>query len=348
MIFSDAMEASGSSWDFPPRQSATRLVTTVGAERGVPVTASLKGSGLIPPDLENSAHDIEARQELCVVRNVVRRLEDPPGLGAEVGGRATVSMLGILGFAMMASPTPREAIWVSDRFRYGTQPPLFLRPRVDERPNEVTIVYDESEVPPDLCNFFIERDLALVVALMPHFFGAEPPVQVTTTLDGHRGAAFAKALGHGPVELGHRCNAVVIGEELLHRRLPNADEHTARECEHYLQLLVSRRIHRAGLASRIRAAMLHSRPVVPSLAALAAGRNVDPRTLRRQLADEGTSYRQLADEVRHTLAEPLLHAGLTVEQVADRLGYADAATFTRAFKRWTGVSPATHLRSVIS
>ncbi|RDI67603.1 hypothetical protein DFR76_103674 [Nocardia pseudobrasiliensis] len=45
------------------------------------------------------------------------------------------------------------------------------------------------------------------------------------------------------------------------------------------------------------------------------------RTLRRRLSDEGTTFRELANETIGMLAEELLIAGLTVEQVADRLGY---------------------------
>lgn len=328
------------SWDFPRTLSATQVAVGVAGRHGMSPQRCLAGSGLVPQDLDHSAQEVEARQELCVVRNVVRFFDDRPGLGAEAGKLVTVSMLGILGFAMMASATARDAIRISDRFGYGTLSPLFLQPRVEEQPDATRIVYDETEVPAEVRNFFIERDLALCVSMLPHMFGAEPRVRITTTLQGARARAFAEVLpGSHAVEPGQDCNAIIIGSESLCRHLPNADEHTVKECEHYLQQLMSRRVQRSGVALRIRAAMLRHRPIVPSLAVLAAERSVDPRTLRRQLAEEGTSYRQLADEVKQTVSEPLLAAGLTVEQVAERLGYADAAAFSRAFKRWTGRSP---------
>ena len=57
-------------------------------------------------------------------------------------------------------------------------------------------------------------------------------------------------------------------------------------------------------------------------------------------------FRALSDEVGRTMAiELLTAAGLTVEQVADRLGYADAASLTRAFKRWTGTTPGAVARA---
>jgi AraC-like DNA-binding protein len=64
------------------------------------------------------------------------------------------------------------------------------------------------------------------------------------------------------------------------------------------------------------------------------------RSLRRRLKEEGTSFRVLVDEVRETLAEQLLStAGLSVDAVGERLGFANTAGFISAFKRWKGASP---------
>ncbi|MFE2994474.1 helix-turn-helix domain-containing protein [Nocardia sp. NPDC059246] len=77
---------------------------------------------------------------------------------------------------------------------------------------------------------------------------------------------------------------------------------------------------------------------------------IDPgllaRPLRRHLEAAGTSYRALLDEVRRTLAEEMLTATpLSVDDIAIRLGYAEATPFIHAFKRWTGTTPAAHRRA---
>ncbi|MCE9576782.1 MAG: helix-turn-helix domain-containing protein [Deltaproteobacteria bacterium] len=71
---------------------------------------------------------------------------------------------------------------------------------------------------------------------------------------------------------------------------------------------------------------------------IARALEVSPRTLRRALADEATSFRALRERWREERA----HAGLATaddEALAARLGYADARAFRRAFQRWTGVTP---------
>ena len=68
---------------------------------------------------------------------------------------------------------------------------------------------------------------------------------------------------------------------------------------------------------------------------------VHVRTLNRRLAAAGTTFQQLRDEVLHEMSLQLLGAtSMPVAAVADALGYADATAFIRAFRRWSGRTPA--------
>lgn len=99
------------------------------------------------------------------------------------------------------------------------------------------------------------------------------------------------------------------------------------------------------------------RQVIPALlaagcfhiecAAEIAGLHV--RALQRQLAREGVTFRQLIDEARFEAATELLREpGATVTDVASELGYEHIADFTRAFRRWAGVSPSEYRRLKVS
>jgi AraC-like DNA-binding protein len=64
------------------------------------------------------------------------------------------------------------------------------------------------------------------------------------------------------------------------------------------------------------------------------------RSIQRSLSEEQTSYRQLVDEVRKSLAiEHLSHPGTSATDVAFLLGFSEPSAFTRAFRRWTGTAP---------
>lgn len=74
-------------------------------------------------------------------------------------------------------------------------------------------------------------------------------------------------------------------------------------------------------------------------AAVIVGMSV--RTLQRRLAETGVSYSDLVDEVRLANALALIDdRSVKLSEVARKLGYADAANFDRAFRRWTGFSPS--------
>ena len=79
----------------------------------------------------------------------------------------------------------------------------------------------------------------------------------------------------------------------------------------------------------------------PTLATAARLLRVTPRTLHRRLEANGTSYKRLLDEARHTIAIERLGAGtLSIKELSHFLGYADPANFRRAFKRWEGIAPS--------
>jgi AraC-like DNA-binding protein len=99
------------------------------------------------------------------------------------------------------------------------------------------------------------------------------------------------------------------------------------------------------LVQRVRQALAAHPADTHSAADLAARLHVSPRTLHRQLKDEGASLQALKDEVRQSSARALLlRTTRPVKQVAEAAGFQNEKSFIRAFKGWTGQSPAAFRR----
>jgi AraC-like DNA-binding protein len=94
------------------------------------------------------------------------------------------------------------------------------------------------------------------------------------------------------------------------------------------------------VTARVRGLFGADKGALPSIEDIAQALHVSARTLKRQLAAEGTSFSLLVDEERRERAMFLLGSpALSLKDIADRLGYANLANFTRAFQRWTGQAP---------
>jgi AraC-like DNA-binding protein len=75
--------------------------------------------------------------------------------------------------------------------------------------------------------------------------------------------------------------------------------------------------------------------------------HLSPRTLRRKLAMHGSSLSSLLSEERRERAMSLLRSSeLSLEQIADMLAYGSVQNFTRAFRQWTGETPAAYRRQM--
>ena len=72
----------------------------------------------------------------------------------------------------------------------------------------------------------------------------------------------------------------------------------------------------------------------------ASNLGMSPRTFARRLTDEGTSYREIVEDLRCDLAQTFITNGMTLSEIAYSLGYADQPAFSTAFKRWTGQAPS--------
>ncbi|MBJ7520742.1 MAG: AraC family transcriptional regulator ligand-binding domain-containing protein [Solirubrobacteraceae bacterium] len=326
------------AWDFRRTAAAARLLVAVGTDRGLDAATCLAGTGLTVADLDAADAEVEAGQELAIGRNLVAALDDAPGLGVDAGSRYTLGTFGMAGFALLTAATGRDVLRLG--VRYAPLSFAFIRPEIREDAAGARVRLLDEEIPVDVRAFFVEREITKVGRLVPTILGQMGPVHVATSFDGGRAAALRAGLPGVDLRSGAASHELVVDRVALDAALPQADPFTAKALEEQCAALLDRRRARQGVAASVRAQFLADLAAPPSMEKVAAALHIDARTLRRHLVAEGTSFRALADEVRATLATELLRTGgLTVQEVAARLGYHDAAGFSRAYRRWTGETP---------
>jgi len=135
-------------------------------------------------------------------------------------------------------------------------------------------------------------------------------------------------------------NALVFPARWLQQPLPGADikQH----------ILTVKRLTTIEAGMRIDfQEQIHSilRPLIVSQTCssehLASMLSLHPRTLNRRLKEQGTSYREIVGKLRYEVAKQfLLDTNMPLIKISTLLGYADASVFTRAFRRWSNISPS--------
>lgn len=340
-----AAEVSTSPRQFQRGIAGVRAMVDVGVEHGVPVLACLDGSGVDRNALTDDTAHVRAWQELVVAQNLVRATGDAPGLGLEVGSRIPLRTYSVWGFALLASPTLREAAAVGLRYLELTFAMVGIHLQEDR--DEVRLVLDDGLVPQPVRHFFVEREMANIRTILDTIVGRPfTPLRLDLRFPQPEEPAPYEAFADTPIAFGAPRNAIVTLAAALDQSLPQADRHTMQVCERECDLLLARRAD-TGFAARVRELLTQWPDGIPDMGVAAAELYVSTRTLHRRLAVEGTSYRRLVDEARHARAVEMLSTrGLGVDQIAARLGYADAATFIRAFRRWTGATPGAYRTGV--
>lgn len=325
--------------------AGVRAMVDVGAERGVPVLKCLDGSGVDRKALADDAARVRAWQEVIVAQNLVRATGDVPGLGLEVGSRIPLRTYSVWGFALLTSPTLREAAAVGLRYLELTFTMVGIH--LQEDGDEVHLVLEDGFVPRPVRHFFVEREIANIHSILDTILGRPfRPLRLDLRFPRPEESAVYEAFADAPIAFGAPRNAIVTSTAALEQSLPQADPHTMQVCERECSLLLARRAD-TGFTARIRELLMQWPEGIPDMGVAAAAMHVSTRTLHRRLAVEGTSYRRLVDGARHARAVEMLSTiGLGVEQIAARLGYADAAAFIRAFRRWTGATPGSYRTSV--
>lgn len=197
---------------------------------------------------------------------------------------------------------------------------------------------------------------------MVHFVGECVLIKVFCLLDSLSGGLAARGLRrvavkrptnteapghlkfwHVPIVYGQAQYELCFDHEIAHARIPPPEEIDISSEGIFASVIAY--LEQASLTGPPSTVTLRTRELI--LEGLVQQHKVAHRlrisvaTLRRRLEEEGTSFRDLVHQHQLERATALLKKGHSVAYVSDLLNYSDVRAFNRAFKRWTGETPAT-------
>lgn len=321
----------------PTQQSV--LVLTQVSSHGVQPKAALRGTGLSPSDLDDDDTWISYRQTIQIIANAYR-LSGRDMLGLDVGCSEDISTFGILGYAMLSCDTVYEALLVGQKYQRTAQNMCDVS--LEESADQVGIKAATPFVlSPQQYRFAIEELFSGVLAIIRILTGEQlHPREIFLAYVEPDYAAEYHRVFDCPVVFNSPENVMVLSRKLLDMPVLQANKFNAKMSEKLCQEILRKYLGEEDLATRIRHIILTVPGEFPTEAEVADTLAVSGRTLRRQLGELGTSYRELLDQIRSDLAQQYLrNSSLSIEQIAQLLGYTETTNFRRAFKRWLGVPP---------
>jgi len=305
--------------------------------KGIQPAQALAGTELTVAELERPNQQVPLTLCIKVFTNVQRLLNDP-SLGLQLGQLLTIRHHGFLGYAVLSSRTVGEAVDLAVRY-FRTRTSL-LEIRLFREGDMAVIQVDERAPLGDIKVTVFDALISLFRVcgeqLTGRRFNAE--IRLSYPEQAHH-AALKAELGN---KLSFDCAFMQVRFPRIGLQLPlglpdpQLLTMAQQQCEAELQRLQDER----GLLPEVRRVTKEQLSDQVSLITVADALHLSPRTLRRRLAELGTSFQMILEQLRRGRAvELLLHSGLSVEQIASELGYLDPSNFGRAFRRWTGQSP---------
>ncbi len=324
-------------------RSATgiRAVCDVAHDMGIDPEEVLENTGLLRQDLVGTNSKVTWLQEIQTIRNIVRLAPHDIGLGSRAGRKMHPFTHGVYGFVLLTAPTLRVSAQLSlDYMQLSTGLTTYT---VEDSGDRMLIKLDMTELPPEAHTFAIEAQSVITMEFIREMLEApdfNDMVVETPHTDAHYVQDMASAIGV-TVKGSSPGFALSFSSAQLDQPLPKSDPATFQYCVEQCQILLEQQDAQPDLWSqKVRQTILDNIEDDLNIQTVAAMLATTERTLRRRLSEEKTSFRELYLDARLSRAHHLLEiSGLHVDRVSWLVGYAEPASFVRAFTKRFGRSP---------
>lgn len=329
----------------PAKRLPTRYIALLHdalAAQGVDTARLLRMADIEPGRLEQPGAAL-LPMELNAYIVAARQLTGRSDLGFELGRLIKLNSHDLLGYGLLSCRTTDQVMRLASRYYHLMTEMFVLRYR--RGPESGEAVYSPvTAMPLEMLRFLMEaialaHQNQLQMLLGPHVTGYDIWLSMPKPRHLDRYAALAPVRFHFDE---HRLPAVtvVMGGELLDKLLPMSAPLVVKQVEARCETLQRRAVPVDGWGEFVAMMLREAQGQQLTLDDIAQQLNVSARTIDRNLKKENLQFRHLSQQIRFERACQLLgERGLTIAQVAQRLGFSDVANFSRAFRRFAGVSP---------
>lgn len=339
---SNKKTATASPWALNVYNHRIAVLIDLALEQGAALSDIVAGSAINEEQVSRQKLAISLLDQYAIMGNICRLFPDS-SIGLQWGSRLGIACRDRAGLLMMCEATLGDAMKTLNAVLELLRLPHSSSIETRGNHSYYTLKFPSNwPTSHPLMSFHIDCVFASLLTTISQLL--QRPVQAEQIFFQHAEPGYATAirqtLGRNLVFNASEY-AVVLPRELLQETLPCANATLARRLRIELGDEIRREGEETSLARRIDAILDSNIGIYPSSAIMARRLSLTERTLRRHLDIEQTSYHALIETVRFRHAQLLLaRPELSVDAIALQLDFTDAANFRRAFKRWSGKTPA--------
>lgn len=321
-----------------PDLSARIMRSALASQARVDWDDFCRSSHIRPVRFDGGEGQLLAQEEMQLQTSFAACTAGARNIWLDVGLRYRAIKFGELGLAMMTARTLGEALQIACRCQALTY--SLISYRYAAAPNGAfALIGDDSRLAEPVYDFTHHRDLGAIRTLVADVMGGELPLErITTSAPPPADWAQHQHNFPCPVQFNAEHTQWIFRPGAANLPLPMADTDLVSLYSTRCYSLIKRAQSNATVKSRLAARLNRSDGEFPTAGEAARMLALSERTLHRRLAEEGTRFSAMIDEARYSRARELLTDGhLAIEQIAVAVGFAEPSSFSRAFKRWSGM-----------
>lgn len=309
-------------------------------KHGVDIQAILHKYG-VSVDLQNITESTIDLQVLHAIVKEVERVAKTPAIGLQTGKDFDFDFLPHLKTYLMSAPTLREVFksftlfgklispilnLIIEESELGTM--LILRPDADlsfeDERHYSEMVFSTLH---SLVKKLLKEDVSLISVSFRHN-------------QSHLLSVYENFF-NSSIYLNKAENFIIFDKDIVDKPLPGSFPEIHLQSRKILEQQIADSPLQKGLVKRITRVITRQKGLLNQpVETVAHSLHMSARTLQRRLTEEGTSFVELKDKIKFKLAAAALKSSnQTIEEISEELGFSDRRSFSRAFNRWSGMTP---------
>ncbi len=316
------------------------FIAEVLTKSGVSLSTLLKDTDIEASELNNRDYKIGQEQIINFYRNVLSL--KLPAISLLLGNAIKPNHYGLYGCTLLSCKGLQQALEFSIRYHSLATKTVCMSLHTDDKTGNCYFRFEDLLHASDIAEFNIELQCVIVLSLVRECVDDKDFAfnELRFNFDKPKNYQLYEKHFRCPITYNNNYNEFVFENEMLKLPTPRSNPFAMPLLLEQCNMVLSSVASKNDLLITVNQWVAENMHNDICAEELSSHLYMTPRTLRRKLSEQGTSFRAIVKALRYEAAKKLIiETKLTIEDIATAIGFKDVSNFRAAFKKWTGQTP---------